>query len=68
MNVGDWPVTLGFAAAIVLLVAYLAVSKRDVQKSPTRPEPTGEFTDNGAARRWARRNDGSARRRGVPQL
>jgi uncharacterized membrane-anchored protein len=36
MNFGDGPVALSFAAAIVLLVAYLAVSKRDVQKSPTR--------------------------------
>ena len=46
MNVGDWPVTLGFAAAIVLLVAYLAVSKRDVQRSPTRAEVPGAFTSD----------------------
>ena len=45
MNFGDGPVALSFAGAIVLLVAYLAVSKRDVQRSPTR---SGSALDEGA--------------------
>ena len=36
MDFGDGPVAFALAAAIALLVAYLAVTKKDVQKSATR--------------------------------
>lgn len=38
LDIGDGPVAGVLAALIVLLVAYLAVTKKDVQKSATRAE------------------------------
>ena len=38
MNLGDGPVAGTFAALIVILVAYLAVTKKDVQRTPTREQ------------------------------
>jgi uncharacterized membrane-anchored protein len=38
MDLGDGPVAGVIAALIVLLVAYLAVTRSDVQKTPTRTE------------------------------
>jgi uncharacterized membrane-anchored protein len=38
MGIGDGPVAGVLAALIVLLVAYLSVTKSDVQKTPTRAE------------------------------
>lgn len=36
LNLGDGPVAIALAVLIALLVAYLAVTKKDVQKSATR--------------------------------
>ena len=51
MAYGDWPVSGVLFALIILLVAYLAVTKRDVQRSATR--------EGGASTPVSRLNDGS---------
>ena len=41
LDIGDGPVAIVLAALIALLVAYLAVTKKDVQRSATREEAAG---------------------------
>ena len=45
LDLGDGPVAIGLAALIALLVAYLAVTKKDVQRSATREDVAGTDTD-----------------------
>jgi uncharacterized membrane-anchored protein len=45
MGIGDGPVAGVLAALIIAFVAYLAVSKSDVQKAPTRERSAAGWTD-----------------------
>lgn len=45
MGIGDGPVAGVLVVLIVVLVAYLAVTKSDVQKSPTREQSAPGWTD-----------------------
>lgn len=56
LGLGDGTVALGFAILIVILVAYLAITRVDVQAEPGRP----------AAARGRRSADGGGRTREVP--
>ena len=46
LNLGDGPVAIALAAMIALLVAYLAVTKKDVQKSATRDGDAADTATN----------------------
>ena len=49
LDIGDGPVAIGLVALIALLVAYLAVTKKDVQRSATREGVEGAEGVGGAA-------------------
>jgi uncharacterized membrane-anchored protein len=44
-NLGDGPVAVALAVLIALLVAYLAITKKDLQKSASRPDATDTGMD-----------------------
>ena len=49
LNFGDGPVAISFVVLIALLVAYLAVTKKDVQRSATREEAGDTGSNPGSA-------------------